>query len=106
MSSSQLSSSESNSTWTEKQNKSFENALAVYNKETPDRWHKIANVVGGTTEDEVRRQYHILLEDISLIESGKVPVPKYRKHRLSRNGTMEATLSMKTEVNNLSQLIL
>lgn len=73
------SSPDSNMTWTAKQNKLFENALAVYDKETPDRWHKIAKVVGGTTEEEVRRQYEILLEDINRIESGKVPLPKYSK---------------------------
>lgn len=68
----------SNSTWTAKQNKLFENALAIYYKETPDRWHNIAKVIGGTTEEEVKRQYEILLEDIKCIESGKVPLPNYR----------------------------
>lgn len=77
-STSQLSSTGSNLTWTAKQNKLFENALAVYDRETPDRWHKVAKVVGGTTEEEVKRQYQILLEDINRIESGKVPLPKYR----------------------------
>ncbi|KAF3439343.1 hypothetical protein FNV43_RR17620 [Rhamnella rubrinervis] len=80
-SSSRLSSTDSNLTWTAKQNKLFENALAVYDSETADRWHKIAKVVGGTTEEEVKRQYEILLEDINHIESGKVPLPKYRKVR-------------------------
>ncbi|KAK4584279.1 hypothetical protein RGQ29_022138 [Quercus rubra] len=68
-----------NSSWTAKQNKLFENALAIYYKETPDRWHNIAKVIGGTTEEEVKRQYEILLEDIKCIESGKVPLPNYRK---------------------------
>ncbi|TQD70946.1 hypothetical protein C1H46_043529 [Malus baccata] len=74
-----LSSPHSNSTWTAKQNKSFEIALATYDRESPDRWHNIARVVGGTTEEEVKRQYEILLADINCIESGKVPLPKYRK---------------------------
>ncbi|KAM0970439.1 hypothetical protein FF1_018516 [Malus domestica] len=77
------SSPHSNSTWTAKQNKSFEIALATYDRETPDRWHNIARVVGGTTEEEVKRQYEILLADINRIESGKVPLPKYRKARES-----------------------
>lgn len=81
MASSRYSSSDSNLTWTAKQNKSFENALAIYDRETPDRWLKIAKVVGGTTEEEVKRRYQVLLEDINRIESGKVPIPNYRKVR-------------------------
>nr|XP_028946916.1 protein RADIALIS-like 3 isoform X1 [Malus domestica] len=67
------------SSWTAKQNKLFENALATYDRETHDRWRNIARIVGGTTEEEVKRQYEILLADINRIESGKVPLPKYRK---------------------------
>ncbi|GMN19612.1 hypothetical protein TIFTF001_050949 [Ficus carica] len=76
---SQLSSPNSNPNWTVEQNKLFENALAIYDREEPDRWCKIAKVVGGTTEEEVKRQYEILQEDINRIESGKIPLPKYRK---------------------------
>lgn len=79
MGSTSLSSSNSEPTWTAEQHKMFENALAIYYKETPDRWQNIANAIGGTTEEEVKRQYEILLEDIKGIESGKVPVPNYRK---------------------------
>ncbi|GLT72976.1 hypothetical protein SLA2020_448670 [Shorea laevis] len=79
MGSTSLSSPKSNATWTAKQHKIFENALAIYYKETPDRWQNIANVIGGTTEEEVKRQYQILLEDIKCIESGKVPLPNYKK---------------------------
>ncbi|XP_041009148.1 protein RADIALIS-like 3 [Juglans microcarpa x Juglans regia] len=86
MGSSPLSSPNSNLPWTAKKNKLFENALAIYCKETPDRWHNIAKVIGGTTEEEVKRQYEILLEDIKCIESGKVPFPNYRKIEASNNG--------------------
>ncbi|KAL2348517.1 hypothetical protein Fmac_002517 [Flemingia macrophylla] len=65
-------------TWTSEKNKLFENALAIYDKDTPDRWNNIAMFIGGTTEVEVKRQYEILLEDIKNIESGKVPLPAYR----------------------------
>ncbi|KAK7309294.1 hypothetical protein RJT34_05891 [Clitoria ternatea] len=64
--------------WKAQKNKMFENALAVYDKESPDRWYNIAMFVGGTTEVEVKRQYEVLLEDINNIESGKVPLPAYR----------------------------
>jgi len=74
----------SNSTatnWTFKQNKLFENALAIYDKDTPDRWHKVASVVGGKSPEEVKRHYEILLEDLNSIEAGQVPFPIYISSR-------------------------
>ncbi|KAL6848877.1 hypothetical protein ACP4OV_021460 [Aristida adscensionis] len=64
--------------WTPKQSKMFEQALAVYDKDTPDRWHNIARAVGGKSAEEVRRYYELLEEDIKHIESGRVPFPAYR----------------------------
>ncbi|GJN15319.1 hypothetical protein PR202_gb02220 [Eleusine coracana subsp. coracana] len=64
--------------WTAKQNKLFEQALAVYDKEAPDRWSNIARAVGGKSADEVRHYYLLLEEDVKHIESGKVPFPAYR----------------------------
>uniref|UniRef100_A0A0E0L666 Myb-like domain-containing protein n=2 Tax=Oryza punctata TaxID=4537 RepID=A0A0E0L666_ORYPU len=65
--------------WPQKQNKLFEQALAVYDKETPDRWHNIARAVGGgKSAEDVKRYYEMLEEDIKHIESGKVPFPAYR----------------------------
>ncbi|XP_062181487.1 protein RADIALIS-like 3 [Phragmites australis] len=64
--------------WTPRQNKLFEQALAVYDKDTPDRWHNIARAVGGKSAEEVRRYYELLVEDIKHIESGNVPFPAYR----------------------------
>ncbi|XP_074381842.1 protein RADIALIS-like 3 [Apium graveolens] len=71
-------SSSRNSSWTPKQNKLFEKALATYDKDTPDRWHNIARAVGGKTAEEVKRHYEILIEDLQHIESGTVPFPNYR----------------------------
>lgn len=71
----------SSSNWTAKQNKLFENALAIYDRETPDRWQNLARAVGGNkTADEVKRHYDMLVEDVVNIESGQVPLPKYRKN--------------------------
>ncbi|KAK1431165.1 hypothetical protein QVD17_14448 [Tagetes erecta] len=64
--------------WTVKQNKDFEQALAVFDKDTPDRWHNVAKAVGGKTVEEVKRHYEVLVEDVKHIESGQVPFPKYR----------------------------
>lgn len=65
--------------WSAKDNKAFERALAVYDKDTPDRWKDVARAVGGKTPDEVKSHYELLLRDISQIESGKVPYPNYKK---------------------------
>ncbi|GMJ02672.1 RADIALIS-LIKE SANT/MYB 3, RAD-like 6 [Hibiscus trionum] len=71
------SSRDSNSYWTPKQNKQFETAIAVYDKDTPDRWQKVAAAVGEKSAEEVRRHYEILVEDLMYIESGRIPIPDY-----------------------------
>ncbi|KAL4568968.1 hypothetical protein LXL04_024592 [Taraxacum kok-saghyz] len=78
MTSNGLSSSSHSSSWTPKQNKLFEKALAVYDKDTPDRWQKVARAVGGKSEEEVKRHYELLIEDLRHIESGNVPFPNYK----------------------------
>lgn len=75
MSLNMLSSSCSKSNWTIEQNKLFENALAKYDKDTPDRWMKIANATGGKSVEEIKMQYQKLIHDIALIEAGKIPLP-------------------------------
>ncbi|KAG0519372.1 hypothetical protein BDA96_09G258700 [Sorghum bicolor] len=72
------SSSSSSRAWTQRQNKQFECALAVYDRETPDRWHNIARYMGGTkSADEVRRHFEQLVHDVTQIEAGRVPFPRY-----------------------------
>ncbi|KAK6946275.1 hypothetical protein RJ641_013819 [Dillenia turbinata] len=67
------------SAWTMEQNKAFELALSVYDKDTSDRWQNVANAVGGgKTAEECKRLYDILVEDVKLIESGLVPYPPYK----------------------------
>ncbi|KAK4752804.1 hypothetical protein SAY87_021602 [Trapa incisa] len=74
------SSRSSSSTWTPKQNKLFENALALYDRDTPDRWYNMARAVGDNkTPDDVRNHYEMLVEDLRQIESGHIPLPRYRK---------------------------
>ncbi|OMO56918.1 hypothetical protein CCACVL1_26162 [Corchorus capsularis] len=63
------------SSWTPKQNKLFEKALAKYDRDTPDRWHNIAKAVGGKSAEEVKLQYEILVRDLKDIESGRYPYP-------------------------------
>lgn len=73
------------SAWSPKQNKIFERALAQYDKDTPDRWQKIARAVGGKSAEEVKRHYELLIEDVKHIESGRVPIPNYRSTNASSN---------------------
>ncbi|KAK7300972.1 hypothetical protein RJT34_11826 [Clitoria ternatea] len=63
--------------WTPAENKLFENALAVHDKDTPDRWHKVAEMIPGKTVGDVIRQYKELEVDVSNIEAGLIPVPGY-----------------------------
>ncbi|WCJ24926.1 Homeodomain-like superfamily protein [Euphorbia peplus] len=65
-------------TWTSKQNKQFEKALATFDKDTPDRWHNVAKAVPGKSPDEVKRHYDLLIKDLREIESGRVPFPNYK----------------------------
>ncbi|KAE8672847.1 Protein RADIALIS-like 2 [Hibiscus syriacus] len=71
-------SSHGSGSWTAKQNKDFERALAVYDKDTPDRWYNVAKAVGGKTVEEVKKHYELLVTDVMKIESGQVPFPNYR----------------------------
>ncbi|KAF8407383.1 hypothetical protein HHK36_006514 [Tetracentron sinense] len=65
--------------WSAKQNKSFERALAIFDKDTPERWHNVASMVGGgKSTEEVKRHYDDLVEDLKCIESGQVPFPNYK----------------------------
>ncbi|CAH8391689.1 unnamed protein product [Eruca vesicaria subsp. sativa] len=45
----------STSSWTAKENKQFEVALAIFDKDTPDRWQNVARAVSGSgkTVEEV-----------------------------------------------------
>ncbi|WOH00833.1 hypothetical protein DCAR_0520209 [Daucus carota subsp. sativus] len=73
-------SSRGTASWTAKQNKAFERALAVYDKDTPDRWQNIAKAVGDKTADEVKRHYEILVEDVKRIENVVVIMGNRKKH--------------------------
>ncbi|XP_030448046.1 protein RADIALIS-like 3 [Syzygium oleosum] len=81
------------SSWTREQNKKFEEALALYDENTPDRWQRVARAVGdGKSVEEVRRHYEALVRDLVRIESGQIPLPNYRgsdqsdeTNRLTRN---------------------
>ncbi|KAA8532092.1 hypothetical protein F0562_006766 [Nyssa sinensis] len=64
--------------WTFEENKLFENALAELNLETPDLLEKITSRVPGKTVEQIKEHYEALVDDIKMIESGCVPLPRYK----------------------------
>ncbi|GMH04165.1 hypothetical protein Nepgr_006004 [Nepenthes gracilis] len=78
----------SSASWTPKQNKQFENALAFYDKDTPDRWQNVAKAVGGKSPEEVKKQYEILVRDVEKIESDLFPIPNYRTFVSNGGGSL------------------
>lgn len=89
MSSSCQTSRNFSSSWTSKENKVFEKALALYDKDTPDRWQNIAKAVGGKSAEQVKKHYEILVEDLKHIESGHVPIPNYKSSGSCSNANKE-----------------
>jgi SHAQKYF class myb-like DNA-binding protein len=71
------------SKWTREENRMFESLLAIYDKETPDRWLRMADMIPGKTEFDVIEQYQELVEDITDIEAGLVPLPGYETNKSS-----------------------
>ncbi|XP_077246942.1 transcription factor SRM1-like [Tasmannia lanceolata] len=63
--------------WSAIENKMFENALAMYDECTPDRWAKIAAVVPEKTLEQVEKHYEKLVQDLKFIEDGLIPIPLY-----------------------------
>ncbi|KAH9317456.1 hypothetical protein KI387_019225, partial [Taxus chinensis] len=74
--------------WSAEQNKVFEHALARFELETPDRWEKVASCVPGKTAEDVRKHYELLVEDVDVIDAGRVALPPY-----SQNSYMPEWLS-------------
>ncbi|KAL7601394.1 transcription factor DIVARICATA isoform X1 [Lactuca sativa] len=66
--------------WTPLENKLFENALAKFDKDTPDRWQRVAEMVPGKTVADVMRQYKELEDDVSSIEAGLYPKYGYNNN--------------------------
>lgn len=60
--------------WSLEENKMIENALALYDVDTPDRWYKVASMIPGKTVSDVIKKYRELEEDVSDIEAGLIPV--------------------------------
>ncbi|KAJ0754814.1 putative transcription factor MYB-related family [Helianthus annuus] len=60
------------SPWTPRQNMQLEQALAAYNRDSPNRWQNIARAVEGKSVEEVKRHYDTLVTEIIQIERGSL----------------------------------
>nr|UKB40122.1 MYB transcription factor [Delphinium anthriscifolium] len=87
------------SKWTHEENKLFENALAIYDKETPDRWQKIAAMIPGKTGVDVMNQYKELVNDVSDIEAGLIPIPGYSTSSFTLDWANNRTYSQSCDAN-------
>ncbi|KAL0728419.1 hypothetical protein Bca4012_024512 [Brassica carinata] len=65
------------SVWSREDDIAFERALASYTDESEDKWEKIAADVPGKSVEQIKEHYEVLVEDVSRIESGRVPLPAY-----------------------------
>ncbi|XP_020095110.1 transcription factor SRM1-like [Ananas comosus] len=66
-----------NEEWSWEQEEPFVRALVENQEDNADRWERIAAGLAGKTAEEVKAHYDLLAGDISLIESGLVPLPDY-----------------------------
>ncbi|KAF7129762.1 hypothetical protein RHSIM_Rhsim10G0191800 [Rhododendron simsii] len=64
--------------WTFEENKVFENAIAEFNLDSPDIFQKIAFRIPGKTIGQIIEHYEALVEDVEMIESGRIPLPDYK----------------------------
>ncbi|CAG7891356.1 unnamed protein product [Brassica rapa] len=65
------------SVWSREDDIAFERAIASYTDESDEKWEKIAADVPGKSVEQVKEHYEVLVEDVSRIESGCVPLPAY-----------------------------
>ncbi|XP_064937315.1 transcription factor DIVARICATA-like isoform X2 [Musa acuminata AAA Group] len=63
--------------WTQEENKLFEHAVAKrrFDKDTPDRWEKVAAYIPGKAVRDVVSHYRDSLDYVSEMEAGWVPCP-------------------------------
>ncbi|KAA8542677.1 hypothetical protein F0562_023824 [Nyssa sinensis] len=64
--------------WSREEEKAFENAIALHwAEDSKEQWDKIASMVPSKTIEELKQHYQLLVEDVSAIEAGHIPLPNY-----------------------------
>ncbi|KAL3838811.1 hypothetical protein ACJIZ3_023402 [Penstemon smallii] len=71
---------EKTSEWTFEENKSFENALAEFEPGSIAFYENVASKFPSKSMEEIKKHYEALVEDVEMIESGRVPIPDYKNH--------------------------
>ncbi|KAJ4908649.1 Duplicated homeodomain-like superfamily protein [Raphanus sativus] len=72
--------------WSREDDIAFERALASHTDESDEKWEKIAADVPGKSVEQIKEHYELLVEDVSRIESGCVPLPDYGSSPEGSNG--------------------
>uniref|UniRef100_A0A2P2JJI9 DNA binding protein n=1 Tax=Rhizophora mucronata TaxID=61149 RepID=A0A2P2JJI9_RHIMU len=70
---------ESEITWSRDEDKAFEDAIAMHGVEedSKEQWEKIASLVPSKSLEALKQHYGLLVDDVSAIEAGNVPLPNY-----------------------------
>ncbi|GBG82166.1 hypothetical protein CBR_g34447 [Chara braunii] len=63
--------------WTPQEDKLFEQALADVDENDEARWEKVAARLPGKSIDDLVRHYELLVEDIIMIDEGRLALPAY-----------------------------
>ncbi|CAN4100335.1 unnamed protein product [Withania somnifera] len=65
--------------WNREEERAFENAIAMLHciDDSKEQWQKIALMVPNKTIEELKRHYQSLVDDVTAIECGYVPIPNY-----------------------------
>ncbi|KAK4480014.1 hypothetical protein RD792_013071 [Penstemon davidsonii] len=66
--------------WTFEENKSFENALVEFEPGSIAFFENVALKFPWKSMEEIKKHYEALVEDVEMIESGRVPIPDYKDH--------------------------
>ncbi|XP_043718417.1 transcription factor MYBS1-like [Telopea speciosissima] len=67
--------------WSREEEKAFENAIAIHfsnnNSHEDPLWDTISSIIPTKTLSQLKQHYEMLVDDISAIEAGLVPIPSY-----------------------------
>ncbi|XP_059653142.1 protein NLP7-like isoform X2 [Cornus florida] len=75
--------------WTPQENKQFERALTLFDKDAPDGWYYIAAMIPGKTVSDVMKQYRELEKDVNLSAIGtSTEAVAYEETRVRRRSNM------------------